>query len=52
MKKYGLSILALLLVFAYTSCSEDKVVFDNVNGQEAIQFTKKDFNITVPPTLM
>lgn len=50
MKKYGLSILALLLVFAYTSCSEDKVVFDNINGQEAIQFTKKDFSITVPPT--
>lgn len=50
MKKYGLSILALLLVFTFTSCNEDVVVFDNVNGQEAIQFTKKDFNITVPPT--
>ena len=48
MKKYGLSILALLLVFTYTSCNEDRVVFDDVNGQEAIQFTAKDFNITVP----
>jgi hypothetical protein len=49
MKKYGLSILAILLVFAYSSCTGDTVVFDNVNGQEAIQFTEKSFNITVPP---
>jgi hypothetical protein len=49
MKKYGLSILAILLVFAYSSCTGDNVVFDNVNGQEAIQFTKRDYNITVPP---
>lgn len=48
MKKYGLSILAILLVVTYSSCTKDTVVFDNVDGQQAIQFTSKSFNVTVP----
>ena len=49
MKRYGLSILVLFLVLTCISCNDENVVFDNVNGQEAIQFTKTAYNITVPP---
>jgi len=48
MKKYILGILALILVFTFTSCDDTPVVFDNVNGQEAIQFVETSLNVTVP----
>jgi hypothetical protein len=38
MNKNILGILALILVFTFTSCDDTPVVFDNVNGQTMVQF--------------
>lgn len=49
MKKYILKIAAITLFMGVIAgCEGENVVFDNVNGQEAIQFTKRSYNITVP----
>ncbi|MEB8330742.1 hypothetical protein OO009_15395 [Flavobacteriaceae bacterium KMM 6897] len=45
MKKY-ISIIMLLLVIV--SCEEEVVIFDDVNGQTALSFSKTSFNVTVP----
>lgn len=50
MKKYILKIAVLALAFGlFASCESEAVQFDNVNGQQGIQFTTRSFNITVPP---
>lgn len=48
MKKNIFGIFAIILVFTFTSCEDSPVVFDNINGQEAIQFTSTSLNVTVP----
>ena len=42
-------VLALLVTITYTSCEEDLVVFDAVNGQSAYSFGQSSFNVSVPP---
>jgi len=49
MKNNLLYIITLLFVFTFTACDDTPVVFDNVNGQVALQFTTRSFNVTVPP---
>lgn len=48
MKNNLLYIITLLFVFTFTACDDTPVVFDNVNGQVALQFTTRSFNVTVP----
>lgn len=48
MKNNLVYLLTLLLVVTFTSCDETPVVFDNVNGQVALQFTTRSFNVSVP----
>ena len=51
MKKYLLKITAIALFMGVIAgCESESVVFDNVNGQEGIQFTARSYNITVPPS--
>nr|WP_314839024.1 hypothetical protein [uncultured Flavobacterium sp.] len=50
MKKYILKITAFALAIGlFASCDKETVQFDNVNGQQGIQFTTRSYNITVPP---
>ncbi len=50
MKKYILKITAFALAIGlFASCEKESVQFDNVNGQQGIQFTTRSYNITVPP---
>jgi hypothetical protein len=49
MKKYILKITAIALFMGVIAgCESESVVFDNVNGQEGVQFTTRSYNITVP----
>lgn len=49
MKKYLLKITAIALFMGVIAgCESESVVFDNVNGQEGVQFTTRSYNITVP----
>ncbi|MDI6031852.1 hypothetical protein QLS91_02075 [Flavobacterium sp. LB2P84] len=49
MKKYLLKITAIaLFIGVIAGCESESVVFDNVNGQEGVQFTTRSYNITVP----
>lgn len=48
MKNNLVYIYTLLLVFTFTSCDETPVVFDNVDGQVALQFKTRSFNVSVP----
>ncbi|MDG5492621.1 hypothetical protein [Psychroserpens sp. SPM9] len=42
-------VLALFVTITYTSCEEDPVVFDNINGQSAYSFATQSYNVSVPP---
>jgi len=45
MKKY---ILILAVLFAFTSCEEESVVWDKENGQTGVSFAATEFNVSVP----
>jgi len=49
MKNIFKIVLALLVTITYTSCEEDLVVFDAVNGQSAYSFGQDTYNVSVPP---
>ncbi len=48
MKNNLVYLFTFLLVVTLTSCDETPVVFDNVDGQVALQFKTSSFNVTVP----
>lgn len=45
MKKY---ILIIAVLFAFVSCEEENIVFDNENGQTGVSFAETEFNVSVP----
>ncbi|SHJ33776.1 hypothetical protein [Maribacter aquivivus] len=45
MKKY---ILIIAVLFAFASCEEENIVFDNENGQTAVSFATAEYNVSVP----
>lgn len=40
--------LALLVVFTYTSCEEDLLTFDPINGQSAYSFGQTSYSLSIP----
>ncbi|WP_324025466.1 hypothetical protein QSV08_20030 [Maribacter sp. BPC-D8] len=45
MKKY---ILIIAVLFAFASCEEENIVFDNENGQTGVSFATTAYNVSVP----
>ncbi|MGO4921372.1 hypothetical protein [Maribacter spongiicola] len=45
MKKY---ILIIAVLFAFVSCEEENIVFDNENGQTGVSFATAAYNVSVP----
>ncbi|WP_024478892.1 hypothetical protein [Cellulophaga baltica] len=46
MKKY--IILLFISLTLFSSCDEEEIVFDNINGQTSISFTESSYNLVVP----
>ncbi|APQ16686.1 hypothetical protein [Maribacter hydrothermalis] len=45
MKKY---IVIIAVLFAFVSCEEENIVFDNENGQTGVSFATSAYNVSVP----